>query len=84
MKDKGIYDILRLCNAVYEEKNVEVEERLHLPLPQEKQPRNHKELQGYNSYSRVAKVYNAQFINNIRLKVENFFLKIRNIFGEIA
>ena len=43
--------LFQLCNAVYKQNpNREMDEKLHPPLPQEKSPQNHQELQRHNSY----------------------------------
>ena len=65
--------------SVWTKHNREMDERIHPSLPQERWPRNYKELQRHNS-AITAAVYNALLLNRIRPKFEKILRKISQTF----
>ena len=57
-----------------------MDDRLHHFLHQERQPRNHKELQSTTVTAKADKVFNAQFHKQIKIEIEKILLKNQNGF----
>ena len=73
-------DFLWLCNAVYNQKKIEMDEKLHPLFLQKGDLRITKNYRGIILNTIAATVYNTLFIKHIQPKVEKILRKNQNSF----